>query len=192
MVEQLQKDDGLRVSFLKGCLTKLGLLVSQEENSVPSLSRLHLSSLVPSCSSEVVAALEDIITVENGEEYIKDDNDTFHIEVPSAWSSGSAVTKTGEGEGERGETEDKILNYSTIIKRIVVHEKEHPSSKETPYFNHHAFFANLSQYQSQSAEENDEVNDDFGTNLLYGEVVTSTNTILEKYAHIPPNTKVNL
>ena len=191
MVEQLEKDDGSRATFLKGCLTKLGLQVSQEEIPVPSLSRLHLSSLVPSGSSEVVAALEDIITVEDGEEYIKDDNDTFHIEVPSAWSSGSAVTKTGEEEVDRGDSEDRILNYSTIIKRLVVHEKEHPSSKETPYFNHHAFFANLSQYQSQLTEENDEQNDEFGTNLLYGEVVTSTNTILEKYAYISQNTQGN-
>lgn len=157
-------------------------MVSQEEKPVPSLSRLHLSSLVPSSSSEVVAALEEIITVEDGEEYIKDDNDTFHIEIPSAWSSGSAVTKKGEAEADGNDNEDKILNYSTIIKRIVVHEKEHPESKETPYFNHHAFFANLSQYQSQSEEENG----DFGVHLLYGEVVTSTNTILEKYAYIPP------
>lgn len=179
MIEQLEKDDDLRASFLKGCLTKLGLLVSQDENPVPSLSRLHLSALVPSSSSEVIAALEDIITVEDGEEYIKDDNDTFHIEIPSAWSSGSAKTKTGE-EADRDDNEDRILNYSTIIKRVVVHEKEHPSSKETPYFNHHAFFANLAQYRSQSEEENDE----FGTNLLYGEVVTSTNTILEKYRRI--------
>lgn len=191
MVEELEKDDDSRANFLKGCLTKLGLQVSQEENPVPSLSRLHLSSLVPSGSSEVVAALEDIITVEDGEEYIKDDNDTFHLEVPSAWSSGSAVTKTGEEKADRDDSEDKILNYSTIIKRLVVHEKEHPSSKETPYFNHHAFFANLSQYQSQFAEENGEQKDEFGTNLLYGEVVTSTNTILEKYAYIPQNTKGN-
>lgn len=178
MIEQLEIDDDSRVSFLKECLTKLGLLVSQEENPVPSLSRLHLSSLVPSRSSEVLAALEDIITTEDGEEYIKDDNDTFHIEIPSAWSSGSAMTKLGEAETDN---EDKILNYSTIIKRIVVHEKDHPANKETPYFNHHAFFANLSQYQSES----DEGKDDFGAHLLYGEVVTSTNTILEKYAYIP-------
>lgn len=181
MIERLEEHDDLRVSFLKGCLTKLGLVVSQEQEPVPSLSRLHLSSLVPSCSSEVVAALEDIITVEDGEEYIKDDNDTFHIEIPSAWSSGSAMTPSKEADANSNENEDRILNYSTIIKRIVVHEKEHPSSKETPYFNHHAFFANLTHYQSQSDEEND----DFGTNLLYGEVVTSTNTILEKYTYIP-------
>ena len=176
MIEQLQKDDDLRVSFLKGCLTKLGLSTSHEQNPVPSLSRLHLSSLIPSRSSEVLAALDDIVTVEDGEEYIKDDNDTFHIESPSAWSSGSAVKKLGEDETDSNSNEDRILNYSSIVKRVVVHEKEHPASKETPYFNHHSFFANLVQYQSESNEENE----DFGAHLLYGEVVTSTNTILEK------------
>lgn len=177
MIEQLEKDDDLRASFLKGCLTKLGLLTSQEQNSVPSLSRLHLSSLVPSRSSEVLAALADIITVEDGEEYIKDDNDTFHIEIPSAWFSGSATPKLAEElETHSNGNEDRILNYSTIVKRIVVHEKEHPASKETPYFNHHAFFANLSHHRSEVKEANGE----FGAHLLYGEVVTSTNTILEK------------
>lgn len=187
VIEQLEKDDELRVNFLKLCLTKLGLQVSHEQNSVPSLSRLHLSSLVPSLSSEVLASLQDIITVENGEEYIKDDNDIFHIETPSAWFPGSdnlSLSRSGDVETDSDYNEDKILNYSTIVKRIVVHDKEHPASKETPYFNHHAFFSNLSHYQSESSEEEDE----FGVHLLYGEVVTSTNTILEKYAHVPSKT----
>lgn len=176
MIEQLEEDDELRVSFLKTCLAKLGLLVSQEKNPVPSLSRLHLSSLVPSRSSEVLAALDDIITIEDGEEYIKDDNDTFHLEVPSAWSPGSAMGSSREAEMDSKDNEDRILNYSSIVKRVVVHDKEHPASKETPYFNHHAFFANLNHFQSEFIEEGA----DFGHFLLYGEVVTSTNTILEK------------
>jgi biotin---protein ligase len=143
--------------------------------------------MIPSLSSEVLASLQDIVTVENGEEYIKDDNDTFHIETPSAWSPGSAnvsLSRSGDMVTDSDYNEDRILNYSTIVKRIVVHDKEHPASKETPYFNHHAFFSNLSNYQSESSEEEDE----FGVHLLYGEVVTSTNTILEKYAYVPLKT----
>lgn len=122
-----------------------------------------------------MASLEDIITVEDDEEYIKDDNDTFHIERPSSWS---VPEKKGEKMDDDDANEDRILNYSTIIKRVVVHDKEYPASKETPYFNHHAYFANLKHYQSEFGEEEN----GFGQQILYGEVVTSTNTILEKYA----------
>lgn len=53
---------------------------------------------------------------------------------------------------------------------------EWPTGKETPYFNHHAFYANLRRYQQESSSEAEE----FGKIILYGEVVTSTNTMLEK------------
>ncbi|MCJ1467620.1 biotin holocarboxylase synthetase [Pseudocyphellaria aurata] len=172
--EALAQDDKQRTDFLKACLMKLGLQVNQEEDLVPSLSRLHLSSLIASTTSEVVASLEDIITVEDGEKYIKDDNDTFRFETPSSWSvTGKKFDQTNDDDAN----EDRILNYSTIIKRVVVHEKEYPASKETPYFNHHAYFSNLRHFHSKSEEEED---DGFGQQILYGEVVTSTNTILEK------------
>lgn len=122
--------------------------------------------------------------MEGGEEYIKDDNDTFLIERPSSWSSGSAVGSPSQDEdvenGDPDANEDRILNYSTILKRVVVHDKAYPLNKQTPYFNHHAFYANLDYYQSQSSERDG----GFGEHLLYGEVVTSTNTILEKYDNL--------
>lgn len=181
MIEELRKNDEIRVNFLKACLIKLGLHVSSEQHSVPSLSRLHLSSLIPSQASEVVASLDDIITTEDGEDYIKDDNDTFLIENPSAWSCGSHDFNAREEKLTDNDTnEDRVLNYSTILKRIVVHDQGYPESKETPYFNHHAFFSNLKHYQLQSSEDSET----FGEHILYGEVVTSTNTILEKYGRI--------
>jgi hypothetical protein len=66
---------------------------------------------------------------------------------------------------------------------LILHETEWPGSKETPYFNHHAFFANLKRYQQENSSEAEE----FGNVLMYGEVVTSTNTILEKYVYMPPS-----
>ena len=176
----LAKDDKPRTDFLKACLAKLGLKVNTEQVTVPSLSRLHLTSLQPSETSKVLSAIEDIITTEDGEEYIKDENDTFHLEKPSMWSLGSlgaALPDESKMEADQdGDSEDRILDYNTIVKRLVVHNKEHPPSKETPYFNHHAYFANLQHYQSVGKD----INKDFGGNLLYGEVVTSTNTLLEK------------
>lgn len=182
VVDDLAEYDQSRTDFVKACLIKLGLQASQEKTSVPSLSRLHLSALQPSETSELLASLKEIITIEDGEEYIKDENDTFHLEKPSSWSLSSIKhalpgVKNGETD-EVGDGEDRIHDYNTEIKRVVIHEEEHPAGKETPYFNHHAFFANLKYYQSMLKESEGE----FGKHLLYGEVVTSTNTMLEKSA----------
>ena len=162
---------------MKACLIKLGLQVNQEQSTVPSLSRLHLTSMQPSDASKIVDALGDIIVTEDGEEYIRDENDTFHLEKPSAWSLGKLKDALNDDKNDHDDgAEDKILDYSTVIKRVIIHDNEHPTSKETPYFNHHAYFANLKHYQSTSKD----ANPDFGRDLLYGEVVTSTNTMLEK------------
>ena len=127
-----------------------------------------------------MASLREIISTEDGEEYIKDENDVFHLEKPSAWSLGSAAGALPASASEKTDNssieEDGIVDYNAIVKRVVVHENNLPSSKDTPYFNHHAFFANLRHYQSKS-HKND---DPFGDYIWYGEVVTSTNTMLEK------------
>lgn len=179
VVDTLAEDEKHRMDFLKACLVKCGLKISEEHN-VPSLSRMHLSSLKPSDTTEFVASLQEIITAEDGEEYIKDETDTFHIENSSTWKMANlanALPANGTSDQADDAGEDRIVDYSTIVKRILVHAEEYPFSKQTPYFNHHAFYSNLRHYQAQSEEEVSE----FGKILFYGEVVTSTNTLLEKY-----------
>lgn len=127
-----------------------------------------------------MASLQDIFLIEDGEEYIKDENDTFHIEKPSTWSlasvAGTLPTSDGEHTDSASVGEDMTIDYNAVVKRVVVHEDDLPSSKDTPYFNHHAFFANLRHYQSKWPKNDDP----FGDYVMYGEVVTSTNTLLEK------------
>ncbi|KAI9715170.1 MAG: hypothetical protein M1812_006149 [Candelaria pacifica] len=183
LVDRVAADDKPRTEFLKACLTKLGLQVSQGNNPVPSLSRLHLSSIQPSDVEELVASLQDIITIRDGEEYIQGENDTFHIEKPAAWSLGSLATAlpgVATDNNDKANAVDRSLDYSTVIKRVCLHSKDYPACKETPDFNHHAFFANLKHYHSSSKESEG----DFGKYLMYGEVVTSTNTMLEKNNHL--------
>ncbi|TVY52737.1 Biotin--protein ligase [Lachnellula cervina] len=196
VVKALAEDDESRVNFLKACLAKLGLVISQETSSVPSLSRLHLSSQHHFFISELLASWESIISKEDGEEYIRGENDTFHLEQQSSrWSMGSLV-KSLPLPGVSGESEelvadqtadavsvDRIVDYNTIPKRIIPHETEWPGTKETPYFNHHSFYANLQRYQREGTGEAEE----FGNTLLYGEVVTSTNTLLDKNAKLLAN-----
>ncbi|KAL8790771.1 MAG: hypothetical protein Q9213_000395 [Squamulea squamosa] len=184
IVEALKENDQQRTDFLKACLLKLGLHVSQEAMGIPSLSRLHLSSAEIAGIPRLMEALGDIITEQDGEEYIVDENDTFHLEKPSRWSLGSVAdaidgtvdTTSGDQQNENEADQDKIIDYDKIVKRLLIHDKEQPESKDTPYFNHNAYVANLKHYQSQSRGSGRI----FGKELLYGEVVTSTNTLLEK------------
>ena len=187
VIDFLALDDTPRTDFLKACLSKLGLQVTQEQSTVPSLSRLHLTSVNPSDTANLIAALQDIITKndDDDEEYIKDENDTFHLEKASAWKLGGLDQALPELPKEKNveadAKEDSFLDYNKVVKHLIVHNEKHPFPKETPYFNHLAFFANLRHYQGISRDASDE----FGKTLLYGEVVTSTNTLLEKYVTIP-------
>jgi biotin--protein ligase len=183
VIKTLAKDEKQRMDFLKSCLTKLGLVVSEEQN-VPSLSRMHLSSLKPTDSTDILSNMKNLLTKdEHGEELLKDDNDTFHIVKPSTWrmvdlskALPTEETSTESTDQTDGAIDERIVDYNTIIKQILVHEDDYPEAKQTPYFNHHAFYSNLKHYQSKSSEKISS----FGSTMLYGEVVTSTNTILEK------------
>jgi biotin--protein ligase len=116
--------------------------------------------------------MADALTNEGDIEYLKDETDTFRIQRPGTWNLHDLEVSLPV---ESAKKDEGIVDYQAIIKRLVIHD-DLPSSKLTPYFNHHAFYANLHHYQSESREGASQ----FGSNLLYGEVLTSTNTILEK------------
>jgi biotin--protein ligase len=202
--------DNTRKVFMGLLLQKLGLQVNEEEQVIPSLSRLHLTSHHPTAVSDLVASWAEVITVVDGDEYIKGENDVFRIDKPgSAWSvkelkravsavsvklpSLASMTGNGDSEGTSknpktneeeieecikytaASSSDQISDHEKIVKVIVPHTQELPSIKET-LFHHEAFYANLVWYhkklQNPSAS--------FGKLLMYGEVVTSTNSLLEK------------
>ena len=60
--------------------------------------------------------------------------------------------------------------------KLIVHNKYPPSAKQTPYFSIPNYFHSLSQYQSQHSPRPSQ---SFGNTILYGEVMTSTSTLLE-------------
>ncbi|KAK3686846.1 biotin holocarboxylase synthetase [Vermiconidia calcicola] len=217
LIDDLKADETPRNDFLKACLDRLGLEVSKESTPVPSLSRLHLSSAQPTQVAELLHALHEagMVTKEKTDEYIKGENDLFHLEHAGRWnmssvtnavtdvlpkpvqdslpssvvSSSSANVDTNK-ENAKPQADplssDRILDYNEITKHIVTHENEMPDGKETPSFNHAAFFANLKSYVPKNCRESDGM---WGQTLLYGEVVTSTNTLLERnptlLSHLP-------
>lgn len=176
VLKVLAENDEARVSFLKACLLKLGLVVSEEATLVPSLSRIHVSSMQSMHISKLLTAWKDIITINDGEEYILGENDTFQIEKEDSRWSLTSLSAALLPNANVEPVDDKIVDYDSITKHLVPHEVDWPQPKHTPYFNHHSFFRNLEKYQQESRDEVCE----FGNHLLYGEVVTSTNTLLEK------------
>ena len=228
VVEILAGDEKHRIDFLKACFTKLGLTVNNEDKQVPSLSLIHLSALEPTMTTELLQTLKrgGLIATEDGEQYLKDDNDKFHLKW-SSWDMGgledalpsestsetsqSRITPNLQEESARpltspsvstrdqpasgittGPVVDSIIDYNTVTKHVLVHTSSptHPTSKETPYFNHAAFFSYLTSSDTNEAPASSshpsqpECPSRFGNPLIYGEVVTSTNSLLEKNTHL--------
>ena len=114
--------------------------------------------------------------------FIECENDTFRLEEASKWSLKELDDNLPKHEDETADEirhpENQFPDYDKLVKHLVLHRDGPPSNRETPYFNHHSFYANLWHYDKHNQTKADL----FGKDLLYGEVVTSTNTLLEKYA----------
>ncbi|KAL6711253.1 biotin holocarboxylase synthetase [Coniothyrium glycines] len=215
IIDSVASTDATRLAFLRLVLQKLGLQVNESEQVTPILSRLHLTSHSVTDVAKLVEGWSQILTVIDGDNYIKGENDVFRIEEEgTAWSvkelkrAVSAVSEklptlasvTGNTETEVAvnlETKkkpktkeeeiqecveytaksrsDQILDYDKIVKVIVPHKQGVPTTRETP-FHHEAYYANLHHYHTKLRNPNAS----FGKHLMYGEVVTSTNSLLEK------------
>lgn len=187
LVDTLANDDKQRTIFLKACLKKLGLRVSESEELIPSLSSLHLTAFNCATLSCLLNSWKGLMANENsGSAELLCENDTFSLRrqamVPSDQvSNPSDVLKTQDNSTNTEQTRDfspesdGTSDLNKVAKKIILHEKELPANKETPFFNHHAYYTNLKLYNQG---HQDDVQ--FGQHLLYGEVVTSTSTLLEK------------
>ncbi|EWG39595.1 hypothetical protein FVEG_02363 [Fusarium verticillioides 7600] len=181
LVTRLADADKDRAAFLKACLTKLGLEVSPHDTGVPSLSHLHLSSITDTGVSELLTDWSDIINKENGEEWIRAETDTFHIQNEDTVWSLEGLQQSLTETTDSNVSENGSIDYSKIIKKIFPHEKGLPHPKLTPHFNHGLFFSSLKRYRQIEPTARA-----WGDLLMYGEVVTSTNTMLEKNPKLMP------
>ena len=176
LVDAITQDHEKQVSFLKACLVKLGLKVSEGALTFPKLTPLHLTSMHPEDVGHLVTSLEGLVTKDGDKDIIRGENDAFYIEQ----SKGFAVDSLGLENLSLGkkveEVEDKIIEYDKVVKTIYTHSTGYPNKAETPYFNHESFYKHLGEYRSKSRSSPSQ----FGSFLLYGEVVTSTSTMLDK------------
>ena len=90
------------------------------------------------------------------------------------------TVKSPQAEQVEADDPDKIIDYEKVIKKIMAHEGQPPTAQDTPYFNHDAYFPALEAYIA-SDRRAVYANLHVGKYLMYGQVVTSTSTLLEKF-----------
>lgn len=181
VVKAIVDDDDKRTTFFKACLRKLGLTVSEEALPAPSLSSLHLSGRLSSHVGELLRSWAEITSTEGELELVRGENDTFClVDKESRWSvddlQRALPTPVEASPKRKAESPLGSPDYSSIIKRIVTHRESWPEAKQTPDFSHSLFYTSLQEYRAA-----DEHAEDWGDVFMYGEVVTSTNTLLEKW-----------
>ena len=187
VIETLAEDDEKRIAFMKALLGKLGLTVPEEVLTAPSLSAIHISSLY---NEEACALLEEIkknvVATEDGPGYLKAEQDTFivatHEQVLADEQSVDALAEHLSSLDPHSDITkaDPLasapLDYSAIPKPLIFHTQTGPSHAITPYFDHNLYYGSLLEYQAERGSRATT----FGNLLMYGETVTSTNTLLEK------------
>lgn len=189
MIDAVAVDESSRIEFLKACLGKMNLLVADEVPAIPSLTALHISSLYSDGSAKLWDDLKSELVEEEGKSLLKGGHDIFSLRkhdaklsmgslepsLPHTESHVVDITKADQGASDASD-------YSKVLKDMIFHDTEFPASSETPYFDHGLFYDSLLAYQAESGRRAKE----FGNMLMYGEVVTSTNTVLEKYVYSLP------
>jgi biotin--protein ligase len=155
--------------LLRACIKKLEMKLEQGEDDVLQLSVIHISSIIPSNAQELKDSWHNLILQKDKTEYIVDMKDTFRIET--------VTTERSVTINEKNKKSLLAFDHSRGSDlSIFIHAQGHPTHEETPFFDHNEFYSRLRERRSISSQQLD----DFGTYLMYGQVMTSTNTILEK------------
>lgn len=176
VVDAVIADHDMQARFVKACLVKLGLKVTQEPYVVPPLTPLHLTSVHPGGVGQLVKNLAPLITKEGDKELIVGENEAFCLVTPnsSTFSLGNPPSSSlsseicGGSDGQRG------------VKTIYSYPSMLPPKHLTPYFDHTLYYTSLDAYRSKSRLSPSQ----FGSSLLYGEVVASTSTMFDKNHHL--------
>lgn len=170
VIDTLNENDFNRRVFMKECLKKLGLRVNDDVNtSIPKITPIYLlSNLNPTNMTQLMSDLKENLDFVNGNTF-EDNHDTF-----------SFHEETEEINNYTSSSENEIEDPHAAIKHIKVFtSKNLPSSKETPYFDMSTYFETLAMLSKYSGKVGD-----FGSVIGYGEVVSSTNAMLESNPHL--------
>ncbi|EWC44184.1 hypothetical protein DRE_06929 [Drechslerella stenobrocha 248] len=173
IVQQLEKDEVLRVKFVSSCLNLLELRTNINSSVPPrALSHLHISCLDSTDCEPLQNSLIGLsISMDNIAEdrVIEAEHDVFVLDEVDYTPN---ICGTVPPEMPACTKRNGILK-STF--RLKLHMQGYPTVEETPLFSSMKYFQLLRKERSRRTRVLR-----FGSPLLYGEVVTSTNTILEK------------
>lgn len=167
-IDILKENDHNRKLFMKACLVKLGLRVNEDINTaIPKITPIYLSSrLAPEKTTSLMHSLKENLDFVNGNT-LEDNNDTFCFhddKEPDHEYFGNTDSDTETIEDAHAVTKHiKVLEFGNL-----------PDHKDTPYFNMSAYFEQLEKLSKQSGKVGE-----FGSILGYGEVVSSTNSMLD-------------
>ncbi|GAA6022418.1 hypothetical protein JCM11491_001585 [Sporobolomyces phaffii] len=155
-----------RLNLIRGTLGQLGLDVSDGPAPLPKLLPLVLAAADPTLAQEIaagIAAHGEAMSVSTVG--LADRNDTFVLHPASSFDSlvRSARSRKGTVDPEELRQQHKL---------ICVCDETLPAAESTPLFNVASYFSNLAQLSNGTPS--------MGRALLYGEVVTSTQTMLDK------------
>ncbi|CAG8468177.1 12887_t:CDS:2 [Funneliformis mosseae] len=151
--------------FIRGLFSILGLNLSQRNEITPSkLSfTLHLTSIRPALTN---LWLNNINSLKDSNNVIKVSNESFRIIDNSHNNDLSQAQQTPS---------DDNMN---IPNSIIVYHDQPPPLSITPFFNFKDFFDHLSKERIIESDGGNKM--EFGSTVLYGEVISSTQTLLDK------------
>lgn len=198
MVAQINQGNHQRVEFLRLCLVKMGLKVNFDLNPVPKLSILALTAISTPLIDDLLKTLQTEVGFEGSDHnLLKGPNDTFRFtESRKTLFVGDKATTAIDIEeekrdekkliiqGEPGEPgTDSYQDPADAVKEVEVYLSGYPDHRQTPHFNHETYYHKLRSIHHTSSSSN-YTNGKLGSIMLYGEVVTSTSTMLDKNYNI--------
>ncbi|KAI8639527.1 biotin-protein ligase [Parasitella parasitica] len=161
--------------FLSQLLSEIGLKVNRVEQNVPELTPIYLAT----ASGELLQTLTaNLLNQADKDSIFNDANDSFYISQISEQKENALTEKLGQLSLKR-EAEDKppVLKilYPSLDKAKVT---QIPQTSLTPMFDLSAFFESLAD--RRKLEWGGGAWYRFGNAILYSEVITSTQTVLDK------------
>ncbi|KAI3407007.2 BPL1 [Candida oxycetoniae] len=172
VVTKLLEGDYTRKLLVRDLLKKVGLRVRESvDEEVPSVTPMYIASSQPSRVNDMLSKLMNNLKIENG--FFEDRNDVFTFQDISS-------TKHDYKHPDFNEED----NPTKTIKHLnFVTGEEFPSIKTTPYFNMQKYFDALKALRKGAGLESGSGSGsgcELGGILGYSEVITSTNTIMDK------------
>ncbi|KAF9563855.1 biotin-ligase [Agrocybe pediades] len=177
-VEEIGKFDKLRRQLIRTTLSQLGLQIPEEKQSITRPLPQFLTAS-PSKPDIISRTLEAIAAPQSGEQLtvLKDSNDEFYFyplqEGPERLQ---AARKKSQTPSDPSTWQPKDI--------VVCRDGKIPSSDLTPLFDVELYYQTLAALREKAGLKSSSESWGIGECLLYGEVVTSTQTMLDKNPHL--------